>query len=343
MKTLLSLSLLLTFMGIKAQNNLVVFSENGEKFFLIINGVKQNIEAETNVKVTELIQPTYKAKIVFEDKAKGIVDQNIYFMQGGEPVKNYEFVYSVGIKKKGLYKARPVSAVAIGGQAKNNPDQAVVHYATSEPTPDNNNVINVADDSPAAGNSNVQTEQTITQTQTSYDNSGSVNMGIRMDANGVNIKAGDGMGNGNDASTTISQTVTTTKTSGETTNNKSTTATSSNAGIGTSPKSNNTAVACGPMSATEFKSAKESIGSKSFDDSKLKIAKQVLGNNCMSSDQVKEVMGLFSFEQSKLDFAKYAYGHTADQKNYYKINDAFTFESSITELDNHIKKTSNNK
>src|SRR6185503_15576898 len=117
----------------------VVFSENGEKFFLIINGIKQNIEAETNVKVTELIQPNYKAKIVFEDKSKGVVDQNIYFMQDGQPVKNYEFVYSVGIRKKGLYKARPVSAAAIGPQATINVDQSVVHYTTTEPTPSNNN------------------------------------------------------------------------------------------------------------------------------------------------------------------------------------------------------------
>jgi len=351
MKTLLSLTLLFTFIGIKAQNNLVVFSENGEKFFLIINGVKQNIEAETNVKVTELIQPNYKAKIVFEDKAKGVVDQNIYFMQGGEPVKNYEFVYSVGMKKKGIYRARPVSAVAIGPQTKSSSDQTVVHYATSEPTPSNNNVINVADDQTASGGSNLQTEQSVIQTQTSYDNSGSVNMGIKMDANGVNIKVDDGMGTGTGISTTTSQTVTTTttKTSGGTTTNKSGTSTSSDSGFGNLQSTNaglnngTNSPACGPMNATEFKTAKESIGSKSFDDSKLTVAKQILGSNCMSSDQVKEVMGLFSFEQSKLDFAKYAYGRTTDQKNYYKLNDAFTFQSSISELDAHIKKTSGTK
>ncbi len=89
MKKILSLIFLMSFIGISAQNNLVVFSENGEKFFLIINGVKQNLEAETNVKVTDHIQPNYKAKGVFEDKAEGVVDQNMYFMQGAEPVKNH--------------------------------------------------------------------------------------------------------------------------------------------------------------------------------------------------------------------------------------------------------------
>lgn len=362
MRTILSILALFAVVGVKAQNNLVVFSENGEKFFLIINGIKQNIEAETNVKVTDLIQPNYKAKIVFEDKSKGVVDQNIYFMQGGEPVKNHEFVFSVGIKKKGGYKARPVSAVAIGPQSKADPDQTVVHYATSEPTPSNNNVIsdggakiNVADDG-ATMNNNVQVDQTVTQTQTQSNTGENVNVGINMNGMGVSINVNDNMGNGN-MSTTTSQTVTTTKTSGGTTVTKSSTSATSNGnttktssetstnskgfkdGYEVTNKATTTKGCASAMSASDFNTAKESIDSKGMDDSKLKVAKQVLDNNCMSSDQVKEVIGLFSFEQSKLDFAKHAYGRTTDKNNYYKINDAFTFESSITDLDNYIKRS----
>lgn len=362
MRTILSLALLLTWIGFKAQNNLVVFSENGEKFFLIINGIKQNIEAETNVKVTDLIQPNYKVKIVFEEKSKGVVDQNIYFMQGGEPVKNHEFVYSVGIKKKGGYKARPVSAVAIGPQTKVETDQTVVHYTTSEPTPSNNNVINLADDGTSTNtNSNVQTNQVVTQTQTQTGSNGeNVNVGVNVNGMGVNINVNDNMG-GN-VSTTTSQTVTTTKTSGGTTVTKSSTSANTNGNVtkttteSTSVKNksytdgyevgtkvNNTPACSTGMSATSFNEAKESIDSKGMDDSKLKVAKQVLDNNCMTSAQVKEVVELFSFEQSKLDFAKYAYGRTTDKNNYYKINDTFTFESSITELNNHIKNTNSSK
>ena len=47
-------------------------------------------------------------------------------------------------------------------------------------------------------------------------------------------------------------------------------------------------------------------------------------------------MRLFNFEASKLDFAKFAYKYTYDQKNYYKVNDAFEFESSISELTTFI-------
>lgn len=48
--------------------NLIVFSEDGDKFSLILNGEKQNDVPVTNLRVEELTQPYYSAKIVFEDK-----------------------------------------------------------------------------------------------------------------------------------------------------------------------------------------------------------------------------------------------------------------------------------
>ena len=56
----------------------------------------------------------------------------------------------------------------------------------------------------------------------------------------------------------------------------------------------------------------------------------------MFATQVKELLMLFTFEESKLDIAKYAYNHTYDIGNYYKLNDAFTFESSTDELNKYI-------
>jgi hypothetical protein len=38
-----------------------------------------------------------------------------------------------------------------------------------------------------------------------------------------------------------------------------------------------------------------------------------------------------------LDFAKFAYDHTYDIGNYYKVNDVFSFESSVDELDQYIR------
>jgi len=90
------------------------------------------------------------------------------------------------------------------------------------------------------------------------------------------------------------------------------------------------------MSQFEFMQLKNSIESKSFDSSKLQIAKQALVYNYFSSAQVADIMTLFSFESTRLDFAKYAYGKVIDKQNYYLVNNAFTFESSIQELNQYI-------
>lgn len=58
--------------------------------------------------------------------------------------------------------------------------------------------------------------------------------------------------------------------------------------------------------------------------------------NCLLSYQVKQIILLFGFEDTRLELAKYASGHTYDPGNYYMLNDAFTFESSIEELNNYI-------
>ena len=48
-------------------------------------------------------------------------------------------------------------------------------------------------------------------------------------------------------------------------------------------------------------------------------------------------MLLFTYEDTRLELAKYAYGYTYDIGNFYKLNDAFTYESSIEELNEYIQ------
>jgi hypothetical protein len=91
-----------------------------------------------------------------------------------------------------------------------------------------------------------------------------------------------------------------------------------------------------PMSPQDFANVKSSISSKTFEDSKMTIAKQVVGSNCLLCSQVKEIMLLFTYEDTKLEFAKFAYKHTYDVGNYYQLNDAFTYELTIDELNEYI-------
>jgi hypothetical protein len=92
------------------------------------------------------------------------------------------------------------------------------------------------------------------------------------------------------------------------------------------------------MSTYDFNKLKSSVESKSFDSSRLTVAKQGVKSNVLASWQVAELMDLLTFESSKLELAKYAYKYVADKGNYYLVNDQFTFSSSISELDQYIAK-----
>ncbi len=61
-----------------------------------------------------------------------------------------------------------------------------------------------------------------------------------------------------------------------------------------------------------------------------------MNSNCLLCSQVKQIMNLLDFENNKLELAKWAYGHTYDIGNYYMLNDAFDFESTIEELSSYI-------
>ena len=92
-----------------------------------------------------------------------------------------------------------------------------------------------------------------------------------------------------------------------------------------------------PMSGSDFQTAKNSIASKGFDESRLILAKQIIGSNCLLCKQIKELMELMSFEETKLELAKFAWHHNLDKGNYYQLNDAFGFESSIEELNKYTQ------
>ena len=91
-----------------------------------------------------------------------------------------------------------------------------------------------------------------------------------------------------------------------------------------------------PMSEADFRQALHTIKSKTWDDTRLSIAKQVVAANCLFADQVRDIVNLFDWEDKKLEFAKFAYDYTYDTGNYFKVAQAFEWEDSIEELNEYI-------
>ena len=90
------------------------------------------------------------------------------------------------------------------------------------------------------------------------------------------------------------------------------------------------------MHPNAFGQLKNTINNQWFDSGKLQVAKQAISMNSLTPAQVAELIQLFSFESSKLEIAKMAFANTIDKQNYYIVNNAFWFSSSVAELDQYI-------
>ncbi|MFN5347745.1 MAG: DUF4476 domain-containing protein [Bacteroidota bacterium] len=328
-KKFLALAILVSFGFIaNAQTaNLILFTENGEQFTAILNGIQQNSKPETNVKISGLNAEYYKLKIRFVDNMLGEKNFNINLALGEETT------YCIKKNNKGEYVTRFMSNVPLDQAPSAPASQAVVVYNAN----------------PAAANANttVTHQQTTTTTTNGTSNPDNVNISL-----GINV---DGMGGGinmnvsganldMDNTSSVHSTTTTT-----TTTTHSSSGYDSHAGHN-HPHSNpapapvvylpgyNGPIGCPvPMSPNDFSDLKRTVNSKTFEDTKLTIAKQVVSSQCLLTNQVKDLLGCFTFEANKLEMAKNCYSHTYDIGNYFKVNDVFTFESSIEELNEYIE------
>jgi hypothetical protein len=91
------------------------------------------------------------------------------------------------------------------------------------------------------------------------------------------------------------------------------------------------------MSDREFKNVLQAIDKEWLESNKFKSASQVVKSNSLTTAQVEQVLMLFSFENNKLEIAKQAYINTVDKRNYSRLFDVFSFNSSKTELERYIR------
>lgn len=333
--------LLLTASGFTQNSNAVFFSESGDRFYVILNGLRQNDSPETNVKVTGLNPVAYQVKFIFEDETKGSFDKKIFLYDYTETTYKIKRKTESDASKS---TKKFANKVAKNFQEKEEKDTVFTDKSdwwalrlVSEvpmPRPANTAAAQAQPRPSQRVDANAYSSQSATTTTTTTTTTGTavapatdqVSVNVNVGANGASGAVGI-----NTNATYVEETTVTT-----TTTNAPTTAATSTQDHYVMPGYDGRIGCNWPMSDGDFASAKQSIGSKTFEDSKLTIAKQVISSNCLFAHQVREVMAMFDFEDTKLDFAKYAYGYTYDLNNYFKVNDAFEFESTIDELNAYI-------
>jgi len=298
--------------------NLTIFSEDGDKFYLILNGEKQNNVAQTNLRIEDLPQPYYNAKIIFEDQnipevSKShlmITDFNNVFM---------DVTYKIKKDKNGKVALKYYSAIPIQPDFIVPSNVYVVHNGRSQPPVQQ---VVVEQNAPVQ-----QTTVTRTTTTTNNPNAGNINMNVG--GMGVNVSINDPLLQS--SSTTTTTTVQSTNTS---------TGYNNNSYNNTTPPVQAAQVGCKnqfPMSGVDFNNAMSTLNNEGFDETRLSIAKQVAGSNCLSTNQIIQLCKKFSFDDSRMDFAKFAYDHCTDPKNYFNVANIFSFSSSKEDLNNYIQ------
>ncbi len=280
-------------------SSLTFFSEDGYPFTVIMNGLKKNTEARTNVKLEGLTNAAYKIKIIFEDKTIPEIDKNVYTKPGTE------ITYRIKKDKKGNNVLRYYSEAALPYDYI--PENQTVY-------PDNSTGSVVVSD----GNTGVHIDMNVNET--------GGNVTIQTEDGSIDLNADVNVNNATSSyNTQVSQNETHYEVENNTTDN-----------YYHMPGYNGRIGCPWPMNPQNFQRAKQTISNADFDSDKQTIAQQIVNSNCLTARQVKEIAALFDFESDKLKFAKFAYTHTYDIENYFIINDIFDFSSSIQELNNYI-------
>jgi len=289
--------------------SLNVFSEQGDVFFLFLDGKKQNEKAVSSIRVEGLTALAYEVKLEFEKP--GIVPiqkKNVYISDGEDVLMDayYRISRSSSTVKWRFYAMNP------SGTSANNDNVLVIkptEKLISVPDPIQNPKADLVKDIPALPSKEEQVKIITATPESAVENPVSKSISP--------VKK--------EPKTTIPE-------------KKLSTANKNLAAKPFSIREPENWVCRNewPMWKVDYANAKKDIEEAKTDQIKLEKAKALVNKNCLSSDQVAEIGALFLMENAKLDFAKFAFNHTIDIRNYQKVNGIFNTPNSKKALNNFI-------
>jgi hypothetical protein len=201
-KMKLMISILFSFVSVVtiAQSNLTIFNNGGQQFYAILNGIKQNSQAQTNVYISGIKNGGYSLKIIFADGKTADVDKNLFidapsdittritFKKGKGKLQLVSLVASEGVITPGAVVYRPSDTAVYS--------DAVVQTTTVQTTTTQTTNGTVNTQVPTNGNVNMNVNTTgMNQTQTTQ--SGNVGMNVNVNATGTGMNQNQSTQNGN--------------------------------------------------------------------------------------------------------------------------------------------------
>jgi hypothetical protein len=80
-----------------------------------------------------------------------------------------------------------------------------------------------------------------------------------------------------------------------------------------------------PISNYLFSQKLSSVKSQRNEDQRLRVSKLVARDNCLSTEQVKQIAELFQNDYNRLAFVQDAYKNTTDKDNFYEVYNTFMY------------------
>ncbi len=87
---------------------------------------------------------------------------------------------------------------------------------------------------------------------------------------------------------------------------------------------------------TAFGLGLSAVQKQSFEQTKLLLGRWIIQSMPLESRQVAMLMQAYNYEASRLEIAKAAYPQVLDPQRYFIVNNSFTFESSVRQLESYI-------
>jgi hypothetical protein len=291
--------------------SLTVFSQNDDKFFLYLDGVKQNEVPRSNIRIRDIPGHYYQVKIVFENKKFWPITKNNVFISD-EDDNLMDASYRLRSDKTGYPRFKFYSMTAANENFAVPAGMYV--YSFGKPVP-----VNKSKDVAASKKTGTAVPGAVTNLKViGKDDAAAKKSTVKTSTAATKPPVKNGS-----IGTTVN------------TNDKPVAATTKP--VGTTKTIPETKKCDGwPMAKSDLAAAKKAIEEAGKDEAKLTAAQQIIASNCLLSSQVAEFCSLFTTEKSKLAFAKYAYKFTIDRKNYAEVNNALSLETSKKELNKFI-------
>jgi hypothetical protein len=341
MKTSFFFLLLLTAPALFAQSNLSIFNNNGQQFYIVLNGIRQNSKPETNVQVGQIKNGSYAVKVIFADGKTPDIDKN--FMIDAP----YDITARI-IFKKGKGKLQ-----LIGQEPTHGLIQEAVVYRPSEAAVYSDAVV--VNTIPSQNTTTIQTSNTTTTNTTGTIPDENVNLNMNLSVGGVNVNlnanaSGTGLGTG----ATIAETTTSSSTTTTQTNNQVNANIQLNGNAQVVQNQQNqqnaqhqqviTQVQQAPLSSrvnctqtmNRLEAFKAELQDQSFEDDRLEALKLGLNKTCLTTAQALQLLDLFTFDENRLEAAKYLSDRLTDRANAGELAKKLTFDSSKMEYRRYI-------